>query len=132
MLDICIIGGGAAGLAAAVTAGRTNQGKSILIIEKKDTPGRKLAATGNGKCNLTNRKCDNVSETLEFFDSLGIYTRTDEEGRVYPYCLQAKDVVYALVSAAEKAGVEIRTGITAESVSKTEGGFEGESLVSRA
>ena len=123
MLDICIIGGGAAGLAAAITAGRETPDKSILIIEKKETVGKKLAATGNGKCNLTNTSCENMDSVLEFFDSIGIFTRADEEGRVYPYCSQAKDVVYALNKAAEAAGVDIRTGITVEKIVKTADGF---------
>jgi predicted Rossmann fold flavoprotein len=123
MLDICIIGGGAAGLAAAVTAGRENPDKSIFIIEKKDTVGKKLAATGNGKCNLTNVNCSNMAETLMFFDTLGIFTRTDEEGRVYPYCSQARDVVYALEKAAVAAGCTIKTDITVEKIEKTGNGF---------
>lgn len=123
MQDICIIGAGASGLAAAVTAAREKPDLSVVILEKKETPGKKLAATGNGKCNLTNIKCDGAAETLMFFDTLGILTRTDEEGRVYPYCSQAKDVVYALVQAAEAAGVEIRTGCTVEKVEKTAEGF---------
>lgn len=123
MLDICIIGGGAAGLAAAITAGRETPDKSILIIEKKETVGKKLAATGNGKCNLTNTSCENMDSVLEFFDSIGIFTRADEEGRVYPYCSQAKDVVYALNKAAEAAGADIRTGITVEKIVKTADGF---------
>ena len=123
MLDICIIGGGAAGLAAAITAGRETTDKSILIIEKKETVGKKLAATGNGKCNLTNTSCENMDSVLEFFDSIGIFTRADEEGRVYPYCSQAKDVVYALNKAAEAAGADIRTGITVEKIVNTADGF---------
>lgn len=123
MLDICIIGGGASGLAAAITAGRETPDKSILIIEKKDTVGKKLAATGNGKCNLTNNNCKNMSETLDFFDSVGVFTRADEEGRVYPYCSQARDVVYALERAAVSAGAEIKTGITVEKIEKSSNGF---------
>lgn len=123
MLDICIIGGGASGLAAAITAGRENPDKSILVIEKKETAGKKLAATGNGKCNLTNTGCDKMADTLKFFDSIGIFTRADEEGRVYPYCSQAKDVVYALNKAAEAVGADIKTGITVEKIDKTVNGF---------
>ena len=123
MLDICIIGGGASGMAAAITAGRENPDKSILIIEKKDTVGKKLAATGNGKCNLTNTNCENMDDILKFFDSIGIFTRTDEEGRVYPYCSQARDVVYALDKAAVSAGVDTVTYTTVEKIEKTANGF---------
>lgn len=123
MPDICIIGAGASGLAAAVIAAREQNEKNIVILEKKENPGRKLAATGNGKCNLTNQHCPGAAEILLFFDTLGIYTRTDEEGRVYPYCLQAKDVVHALTQAAEAEGVEIRTECTVENVKKIDNGF---------
>lgn len=123
MLDICIIGGGASGLAAAITAGRENPDKSILIIEKKETVGKKLAATGNGKCNLTNTNCENMKEILDFFDTVGIFTRVDEEGRVYPYCSQARDVVYALNKASESAGVKTVTDTTVEKIEKNESGF---------
>ena len=123
MLDICIIGGGASGLAAAITAGRENPDKCILIIEKKETVGKKLAATGNGKCNLTNTNCENMKEILDFFDTVGIFTRVDEEGRVYPYCSQARDVVYALNKAAESAGVKTVADTTVEKIEKNESGF---------
>ena len=51
--DVCIIGGGASGLAAAIAAGR--EGASVLVIERMDKTGKKILATGNGKCNLTNQ-----------------------------------------------------------------------------
>lgn len=123
MLDICIIGGGASGLAAAITAARENPDKSILIIEKKESVGKKLSATGNGKCNLTNVNCSNMNEILMFFETIGIFTRVDEEGRVYPYCSQAKDVVYALEKAALASGVNVKTGITVEKIENTDDGF---------
>ena len=123
MLDICIIGGGASGLAAAITAGRENPEKSILIIEKKETVGKKLAATGNGKCNLTNTNCENMGDILKFFDSIGIFTRTDEEGRVYPYSSQARDVVHALEKAAGSAGAGTLTDVTVEKIEKTSDSF---------
>lgn len=124
MLDICIIGAGASGLAAAIIAAQENPELSVMILEKKDVPGKKLSATGNGKCNLTNTKCANIAETLLFFDTLGIYTRVDEEGRVYPYCSQAKDIVYALTKAAEDAGVKIHTNCTLEKIQKQSNFFE--------
>lgn len=124
MLDICIIGAGASGLAAAIIAAQENPELSVMILEKKDVPGKKLSATGNGKCNLTNTKCANIAETLLFFDTLGIYTRVDEEGRVYPYCSQAKDIVYALTKVAEDAGVKIHTNCTLEKIQKQSNFFE--------
>ena len=53
--DIAVIGGGAAGLAAAIEAKRTAKTLSVLLLEKNACPGRKLSVTGNGRCNLSNR-----------------------------------------------------------------------------
>lgn len=135
MLDFCIIGGGASGLAAAVAAAGEGSGKSVRVLEKKPLPGKKLAATGNGKCNLTNRACPGAEETLAFLASIGIFTRTEEQGRVYPYAMQAKDVVRALIEQARSLGVEIRTECPARQVKKIDEGFrvdyEGGSLKAR-
>ena len=56
MIDICIIGGGAAGMTAAICAKEKNPSLDVLIIEKKEQMGKKILASGNGKCNLTNIK----------------------------------------------------------------------------
>lgn len=104
--DVCIIGGGAAGLAAAASF---NKELKICILEKNSRPGRKLAATGGGRCNLTNEACPGKDETLGFFRRLGIETCCDEEGRYYPYSNRASDVVSALLD--ELGGnVSIRCG----------------------
>lgn len=135
MLDICIIGGGASGLAAAVAAAGQGSEKRVWILEKKPLLGKKLAATGNGKCNLTNRSCPGAEETLAFFASIGIFTRTEEQDRVYPYAMQAKDVVQALVEQARSLGVEIKTECPVRQVKKIGQGFcvdyEGGSLNAR-
>lgn len=123
MLDICIIGGGASAMAAAITAARQNPLLKICILEKKEQLGKKLAATGNGKCNMTNAVSSNVKETLRFFASLGVITRTDEEGRIYPYSMQAKDVVYGLVRQLNTLNVEIKLNCPAEKIKKTPEGF---------
>lgn len=124
MRDICIIGGGASGLAAAVSSAKIAPDMDICILEKKDAPGKKLAATGNGKCNLTNESCEGAVQILDFFRELGVYTRTDREGRVYPYSQQAKDVVYALVREAERMGVEILTDSPAAEIRRIKEGFQ--------
>ena len=82
--DICIIGGGASGAAAAIAAARVKPGAEIVIIEKKETLGKKLAATGNGRCNITNTACAEYSETADFLRGIGIVPREEAEGRVYP------------------------------------------------
>ncbi len=107
--DICIIGGGASGLACAAEAARLVPGISIFIVEKNDILGRKILSTGNGRCNLSNMKCPRHEEILRFFDSIGVITRTDEEGRIYPYSEDAKDVADALTEAA-CSGADVMTG----------------------
>lgn len=103
---IAIIGGGAAGLAAAITAARL--GAQVTIYERGARVGRKLLATGNGRCNLTNRQAEvshyhgqspefvqpaleryPVEETLDFFDSLGVMSVEEDGGKCYPRSLQA-------------------------------------------
>ena len=65
--DIAVIGGGAAGLTAAIEAKRTAKTLSVLLLEKNASLGRKLAATGNGRCNLSNRACAEQETVLRFF-----------------------------------------------------------------
>ena len=108
--DICIIGGGAAGLACAASLAKLAPGASVFIVEKNDVLGRKILSTGNGRCNLSNIKCPGHEEVLRFFDSIGVITRTDEEGRIYPYSEDARDVAEALTDAVIKSGAEVVTG----------------------
>lgn len=118
MLDLCIIGGGASAMAAAVAAADKNPEMSICILEKKDCLGKKLAATGNGKCNLSNAACQNVSEILSFFSSIGVITRTDEQGRIYPYSGQAKDVVRGLEKQIKERKIQVKTNAPVEELEK--------------
>lgn len=110
--DVIVIGAGASGMMGAITAARA--GKKVLIIEKLDKAGKKLFATGNGKCNFTNNRMQadcfggdkdfvervlsefGVQECLEFFHSIGIYPK-EKNGYYYPNCEQAASVVSALV-----------------------------------
>lgn len=108
--DICIIGGGASGLAFAAEVSRLVPGISLFIIEKNDVLGRKILSTGNGRCNLSNMICPGHDEVLKFFDSIGVITRTDEAGRIYPYSEDARDVADALSQAVIRSGAEIMTG----------------------
>lgn len=94
--DVCIIGGGAAGLAAAAALDKNIK---VCILEKNEILGRKIAATGGGRCNLTNDACEQKGVSLDFFASLGLETTCDEEGRYYPYSERAADVVEILTEA---------------------------------
>lgn len=139
--DIIIIGGGAAGLAAACGAARTlvDAGSSarVTVLEKMPRPGRKIMITGKGRCNFTNVKDWNEfsahirtnpnflkpsfynftpSEALEFFSALGMQSVVERGDRAYPASHHASDVVDALVRACHGAGVKIETEVEVKSV----------------
>lgn len=147
MLDLIIIGGGAAGLAAACAAARP--GRRVVLLEKQSRVGRKLLATGNGRCNLTRlgakpsdyfgargaaatalRHCP-PEDVLTFFDELGLPAAPDEEGRVYPLSNQAASVLDALRLSAAERGCEIRTDCAVEEI-RTEGNSQARSARSDA
>ena len=142
---IGIIGGGASGMAAALTAAQ-NKDVQIVLMERQARVGRKLQATGNGRCNLTNlHACEGgyhgeeppfaayaigrfgPDETLNWFRSLGLFTVAEESGRVYPYSDQANSVLDVLRFALEKPNIEIKLGFEVEKVKKTANGFRVES-----
>ena len=113
--DVVIIGGGASGLAAAVELKLKAPAASVVILEKNSEPGRKIRATGSGRCNITNRDAEGYHEIMEFFTRIGLVTRTYDNGLVYPYSESAADVAALLVSRAEDLGVRIITDAEAES-----------------
>ena len=134
---IGIIGGGAAGLLAAVLLARA--GFAVTILEKNDKIGKKLLITGNGRCNLSNRRAAaehyfsrsgnlageilrrfSVEKTLTLFDSLGITARELEDGKLYPYSLEAKTVVKAFLYQIEYLGIEVIYGAQVTSLRKQE------------
>ncbi len=104
--DVCIVGAGAAGLAAAASLDKSIK---ACIIEKNEVPGRKIMATGGGRCNITNAACAGKDLTLEFFKSLGLETYADEEGRYFPYSNYAPDVVESLMAAVEEKDITVMT-----------------------
>lgn len=118
--DVCIIGGGAAGLSAAASL---DTDMTVCLLEKNKIPGRKIMATGGGRCNITNRACGNKDMALEFFKSMGIETYCDAEGRYYPYSNQASDVVKALLMETEKRNARIVTEFEAVKTEYRDGSF---------
>ena len=144
-MKIAIIGGGASGLACAVSVLSLSKKRGVHtevdVIEKNERVGKKLLSTGNGRCNLTNLFVDkncypysyHFSEsslkrfppesTLDFFSSLGLYCVSDSEGRVYPMSNQASAVLDALRFSCEEAGVNFLCGTECQSVKKSGGGF---------
>lgn len=135
--DVLVIGGGASGLAAAITAARA--GKSVCIVERDVLCGLKILATGNGRCNLSNESIDfqrynhpafvesvmgpqPEKELSSFFSSLGIMT-TSEEGRLYPRSLRAESVRDALLNACDRLGIALICGANVVSASKAPKGW---------
>lgn len=118
--DVCIIGGGAAGLAAAASF---NDNIRVCILEKNEIPGKKLMATGGGRCNITNEACGGRELTLDFFKALGLETYCDSEGRYYPYSNQASDVVRMLRNAAAVKNVSIMTASPVKELHRKNDGF---------
>ena len=142
---IGIIGGGASGMAAALAAAE-NENVQVVLLERQARVGRKLQATGNGRCNLTNLHAaeggyhgDDASfadyaigrfgpeKTLDWFRSLGLFTVAEDSGRVYPYSDQANSVLDVLRFAMEKPNIDVKLGFEVEKVKKTTNGFRVES-----
>ena len=115
--DILIIGGGPAGMAAAISAKRSNSKLDVVLIEKNEIMGRKLRATGNGRCNITNVNAEGFSEVTSFLSSLGIVTKTNDNGFLYPVSESAADVSELLELRLKQLGVKVYTGVTALEVS---------------
>ena len=115
--DILIIGGGPAGMAAAISAKRSNSKLDVVLIEKNEIMGRKLRATGNGRCNITNVNAEDFSEVTSFLSSLGIVTKTNDNGFLYPVSESAADVSELLELRLKQLGVKVYTGVTALEVS---------------
>lgn len=139
---IAIIGGGASGMAAALAAAE-NHNNQIILLERQARVGRKLQATGNGRCNLSNihalnkgyhgQNPDFVSsaisafppeDTLRWFASLGLFTVTEESGKVYPYSDQANSVVDVLRLSLAKDNVTLKTGYEVTKIQRTDTGFQ--------
>ena len=135
--DVLVIGGGASGLAAAITAARA--GKSVCIVERDVACGLKLLATGNGRCNLSNESIDPQrynhpafvesvmgpqpeQKLMGFFSSLGIMT-TSEEGRLYPRSLRAESVRDALLNVCDRLGITLICGANVASAHKASEGW---------
>ena len=142
---IGIIGGGAAGMAAALAAAE-NKDIQVILMERQARVGRKLSATGNGRCNLTNLHAGDrgyhgeeaafsqyalnqfgPEMTLEWFRQLGLLTVAEESGRVYPYSDQANSVVDVLRFALEKPNIQQKLGFEVEKVKRMATGFRVES-----
>ena len=123
--DAVIVGGGAAGLAAAVAYLRRKSHGSLLLIEANDACGKKLLATGNGRCNVSNLSADDYYIVKKFFKSIGVLFRIEEGGRVYPMSGQALSIRDALLNALRREKAEILYDARVKSIeSEKDGGFK--------
>ena len=128
MKRVIVIGGGAAGMMAAIQAAKN--GASVLLLEKTNRLGRKLSITGKGRCNITNAadiqeiiknipgngkflnsvlRAFDANAVINFFESIGVKTKIERGNRVFPESDKAADVVNALIEQMQKLNVEIRT-----------------------
>ena len=121
--SVAVIGGGAAGLCATIAYLKKNPGGKIVLLEKMDECGKKLLATGNGRCNISNTAVPEYEEIKDFFLEIGIPFRVDEEGRAYPRSNRALSVRDALVSACEKLGAVVETKSAVSSLTPNDDGF---------
>ena len=132
-----ILGAGAAGLVCAIRLKQLAPQIQVILLEKEPSPGRKLLATGNGRCNLSNQHAqfadeaaqaifekNGVAKILAFFNSLGLETVTDAEGRIYPMAMQAAAVLQILTEAAKRLGVTLATGTCVKTMRKENGRFQ--------
>lgn len=142
--DIIIIGGGSAGLMAAIAA--SEHGGKVLLLDKGDKLGRKLGISGGGRCNVTNNKdMDELikhipgngrflysaltnfgnKDIIAFFERLGIRLKEEDNGRMFPVTDKAKTVVDALINQVVKQGVTIRVNAPVAEVLYTDGAANG-------
>ncbi|MCY8810474.1 NAD(P)/FAD-dependent oxidoreductase [Bacillus atrophaeus] len=142
--DVIVIGGGPSGLMAAIAAGE--QGASVLLIDKGNKLGRKLAISGGGRCNVTNRlpveelikhipgngrflysafSEFNNEDIIAFFEKLGIQLKEEDHGRMFPVTDKAQSVVDALLNRLKQLGVTIRTNEKIKTVSYENGRAAG-------
>lgn len=142
---IAIIGGGASGIISAIYASSINSKNlfDIIILERMNRIGKKILATGNGRCNITNINISSknyygnnpeftnyalkeysVQRTLEFFDKLGILAKEEQQGKIYPYSDQASAILDALRNELERLNIKIITEFEAKEIIKQKNGFK--------
>ncbi|WP_064092698.1 BaiN/RdsA family NAD(P)/FAD-dependent oxidoreductase [Rossellomorea aquimaris] len=145
--DVIVIGGGPSGLMASIAAGEN--GSKVLLVDKGTKLGRKLAISGGGRCNVTNRlPIDEIikhipgngrflysafsefnnEDIISFFENLGIQLKEEDHGRMFPVSNRALDVVEALLNRMKELKVETRTNTAVEEVLYEDGNTVGISL----
>ena len=148
MKKVYIIGGGASGMIAAISAARC--GHNVILLEKNEKLGKKIYITGKGRCNLTNA-CDrdtffdnvmsnpkflyraynqlSTYDVVEFFEQLGLRTKVERGNRVFPLSDKSSDVISVLRNELVRLGVSIRYKFEVSDIITKEGSFHGIKLV---
>ncbi len=140
-VKVAVIGGGASGLACAITCGERFGKNSTVIIERQARVGKKLLATGNGRCNITNRNAApehyhgdemiiksvlnrfSPKDCEKFFAKMGVLFRDEDDGRVYPYSNQASTVLDGMRMYCAKLGVSEICDFEIKHIKKNNGFF---------
>lgn len=131
---VAVVGGGASGIIAALTAAEVS-GRHVLLLERQQRIGRKLLATGNGRCNLTNQNASPTDyfgrdpafaeyalshfgpvDAQRFFSRIGLLTVTEPGGRVYPFSDSSNSVLDVLRFALDRAAVEQRCSFPVDEI----------------
>lgn len=142
--DVIVIGGGPSGLMAAISA--AEEGAKVLLVDKGNKLGRKLAISGGGRCNVTNRlpvdeiikhipgngrflysafSVFNNENIIEFFEGLGVKLKEEDHGRMFPVSNKAQSVVEALLNHLRRLGVKTKTNTPVKKVLYENGAVKG-------
>jgi len=144
MKNVIIVGGGASGIACALTIASTSPEVKITMLERLDRVGKKILATGNGRCNLSNENASPAfyygqdkkalaeimngmtsDVVVDFFKRIGLYCCSEEGGRIYPYCKQAAMVMdILLVELLRHKNIKIVCGYEVKSIEGRQGNFK--------
>lgn len=157
--NIIIIGGGAGGMVSAIEAKKQAPSLSVAILEKNDRVGKKLLTTGNGRCNIANIDASledyftangenpdfilpamrefSVSDNLKFFENLGVYTKVEADGKVYPTSDQASSVLDMLRFKLADLEIDVITQCevtslvagTKQKIQSTQGSFSADATI---
>lgn len=130
-----IIGAGAAGFAAAISLKQNQPDEEVIILERLSSPGKKILATGNGRCNLTNIYADGYNDVKAFFSGIGLVLCEEEQGRIYPYSLKAETVLDVLLRECNNLNIRITTDCEVKKIDRDltvhseKGIFHGDNVI---
>jgi len=141
--DIVVVGAGAAGLMAAISARRANSSCRVVILDGAKKLGAKILIAGGGRCNVTHHEVDesafagstrpairkvlgrfDVTRTVAFFEEIGVVLKREETGKLFPTTDDAHTVLNALLDEARRCGVEIMHPRRVDSVARAETAFD--------